>query len=392
MQYDVIIIGAGAAGLMCAIEAGKRGRRVCIMDHAKAVGEKIRISGGGRCNFTNFHTSPANYLSKNPRFCVSALARYTPADFIKLIEKHHIAYHEKTLGQLFCDGSSMQIIRMLLAECAAVNVSIMLNTSILAVTKQADHFVVACHDDQRCHAESLVIATGGLSIPKMGATGLGYDIAKQFGLTIIDPSPALVPFTVEETWLQTLRPLAGVSLDVIATIGGVRFQEGMLFTHRGLSGPAILQLSSYWQEQAYITLNLAPTIDVLAMLKQARQDTPKQEIHTAIARFIPKKLAQFLCAHHQYEGQLSDCSNATLEHIAASVNRWTVLPNGTEGFRTAEVTLGGVDTQQLSSKTFAATKVSGLYFIGEVIDVTGHLGGFNFQWAWASGHAAGQYV
>jgi predicted Rossmann fold flavoprotein len=387
IDYDVIIIGAGAAGLMCAIEAGKRGRKTLLLDHAKAVGEKIRISGGGRCNFTNIHTSHANYLSNNPRFCMSALARYKPADFIKLVEKHHIAYHEKTLGQLFCDGSSKQIIAMLLSECAAADVEIRINQAVHNVEKQDSGFMVKAHEDLSC--ESLVIATGGLSIPKMGATGFGYDIAKQFGLNIIELRPALVPFTFEQ---QKFASLAGISSEAIAECGSVNFREGMLFTHRGLSGPAILQISSYWREGAEVKLNLAPNIDVFDELKQMRQTNPRQELPTAIAQLLPKKLSHYICDASGFTGRLSDCSNAQLQTIATAINAWILRPDGTEGYRTAEVTLGGVDTRELSSKTMEANAIKGLYFIGEVVDVTGHLGGFNFQWAWASGYAAGQYV
>ena len=387
IDYDAIIIGAGAAGLMCAIEAGKRGRKTLLLDHAKSVGEKIRISGGGRCNFTNIHTSPANYISSNPRFCMSALARYTPADFIKLVEKHHIAYHEKTLGQLFCDGSSKQIIAMLLAECEAAGVEITLNQAVHTVEKKGLGFRVKAHEDLSC--QSLVIATGGLSIPKMGATGFGYDIAKQFGLNILELRPALVPFIFEQ---QTLAALAGISLEAIAECGSANFREGMLFTHRGLSGPAILQISSYWNDEQMVKLNLAPNVDVLEALKQMRQTNPRQELPTAVAQLLPKKLAQYICEASEVTGRLSDCSNAQFQAIANAINGWVVRPDGTEGYRTAEVTLGGVDTRGLSSKTMEANAVKGLYFIGEVVDVTGHLGGFNFQWAWASGHAAGQYI
>jgi predicted Rossmann fold flavoprotein len=389
IDYDVIIIGAGAAGLMCAIEAGKRGRKTLLLDHAKAVGEKIRISGGGRCNFTNIHTSLANYISSNPRFCMSALARYTPADFIKLVEKHHIAYHEKTLGQLFCDGSSKQIIAMLLAECEAAGVEIRLNQQVASARVEGLGFRVIQQNETDLDCQSLVIATGGLSIPKMGATGFGYDIAKQFGLNIVELRPALVPFIFEQ---QTLAALAGISLEAIAECGNANFREGMLFTHRGLSGPAILQISSYWNDEQMVKLNLAPNVDVFEALKQMRQTNPRQELPTAIAQLLPKKLANYICEASGIIGRLSDCSNTQFQAIATAINEWVVSPDGTEGYRTAEVTLGGVDTRELSSKTMEANAVKGLYFIGEVVDVTGHLGGFNFQWAWASGHAAGQYI
>ncbi len=392
MHYDVVIVGAGAAGLMCAIEAGRRGRRVLLLDKAAAVGEKIRISGGGRCNFTNIHTTPANYLSRNPQFCISALKRYTPAHFIALVEKHGIAYHEKTLGQLFCDGSSKQIITMLASECATAGVEIRLNAAIKKAGKLEKGFALTIGQEEVLEADSLVIATGGPSIPKMGATGWGYEIARQFGLTVVPPRAGLVPLTLDEVMLEKLRPLAGVSLEAIVSCNGMRFREGLLFTHRGLSGPSILQISSYWREGDEVTINFAPDEDVLSRLKEARQSNPKLEVPTVLAQILPKKLAQYLCDAGGYRGRIADSSNAQLEKIAADVQCWKVTPSGTEGYRTAEVTLGGVDTDELSSKTCEAKKVPGLYFIGEVVDVTGHLGGFNFQWAWASGHAAGQVV
>ncbi len=390
MQYDVIIIGAGAAGLMCAVEAGKRGRKVLLIDHAKSVGEKIRISGGGRCNFTNIHASPASYLSDNPHFCVSALKRYTQADFIRLVEKYNIKYHEKTLGQLFCDGSSKQIIDLLLAECAAAGVLIKVNTKVLSVEKTDSGFKV--NAGELLTAESLVIATGGPSIPKMGATGWGYDIARQFGLNIIEPRAALVPLTFDGKTLEKLQPLSGIAVDTIASCNGKSFTEAMLFTHRGLSGPVILQISSYWKEGDVVTINLAPKIDVFAKLKEHRITNPKQEVATVLAQILPKRLAQYMADEYGYQGRLADYSNQKLQAIADNIHKWQVIPSGTEGFRTAEVTLGGVNTEELSSKTFEAKKVQGLYFIGEVVDVTGHLGGFNFQWAWSSGYAAGQFV
>lgn len=392
MHYDVIIVGAGAAGLMCAVEAGKRGRRVLLIDKANAVGEKIRISGGGRCNFTNIHTTPDNYLSRNPHFCISALRRYTPAHFISLIEKHSIAYHEKTLGQLFCDGSSKQIIAMLVDECEVAGVQIRLNTTIEKIRNDAERFILTVSQREHVEADSVIIATGGPSIPKMGATGWGYDIAKQFGLNVVPPRAALVPFTLSETMMKQLRPLAGISLEAIVSCNGVTFREGLLFTHRGLSGPSILQISSYWHEGDEVSINFAPDEDVFSRLKVTRQSHPKLEIQTVLGQFLPKKLVQYLCDHGGYSGRLSDYSNKKLELIAKDINSWKIIPTGTEGYRTAEVTLGGVDTDELSSKTFEAKKVPGLFFIGEVVDVTGHLGGFNFQWAWASGHAAGQTV
>lgn len=389
--YDVIIIGAGAAGLMCAIEAGKRGRKTLLLDHARAVGEKIRISGGGRCNFTNIHTSPANYLSANPRFCVSALRRYTPRDFIALIEKHRIPYHEKTLGQLFCDGSAQAVIAMLSAECRAANVEIAVATTVNAISRNGTGFT-AVTNRGAFSAEALVIATGGPSIPKMGATGFGYDVARQFGLKVLTPRPALVPLTFSGDVLERCKSLAGVAVDAVVRTGKTAFAEALLFTHRGLSGPAILQISSYWREGEAIAIDLAPESDLFALLKEARASQPKQDLVTPLARILPKRLAQNLSEQAGVGGALADLSNAKLAEVAAIVNDWRLVPSGTEGFRTAEVTRGGVDTGALSSKTFECTTVPGLYFIGEVVDVTGHLGGYNFQWAWASGHAAGQYV
>lgn len=402
VAYDVIIIGAGAAGLMCAIEAGKRGRRVLILDHAKKVGEKIRISGGGRCNFTNIHATPANFLSQNPRFAISALKRFTPQDFIALVKKHQIAYHEKTLGQLFCDGSSQQIIDMLLDECEAVGVEIWLNVHIEQIFQgdgslapNPPPLCVRLRSDSAAEpieCASLVIATGGKSIPKMGATGFGYEVAEQFGIPIIPPTAALVPISFENPMLDYVNSLAGVALEVVASCNKTSFREGMLFTHRGLSGPAILQISSYWKKGDIITVNLAPDTDILALLKQEKQANNKQDISTILSRRLPKRLAQRIVEDHHCTSKLADTADAKLRTLADAINRWQIKPDGTEGFRTAEVTLGGVDTNALSSQTMAAKSLPNLYFIGEVVDVTGHLGGFNFQWAWASGYAAGQYV
>lgn len=373
--YDVIIIGAGAAGLMCAIEAGKRGRKTLLIDHAAAVGEKIRISGGGRCNFTNIGASSKNFLSQNSHFCISALKRYTQHDFIKLVEKHGIKYHEKTLGQLFCDTSSNEIINMLKKECDAAGVEILLQTEIIKIEPG-----FTLNDSFSC--KSLVIATGGPSIPKMGSSGFGYKIAEQFGLNIIPPRAALVPFVLN----QPFQDLIGVAADVTVSCNGTSFTEAMLFTHRGLSGPAILQISSYWKEGDAISLNFLP--NAFEVLKAKRQT--KQELQTVLAEFMPKKLARFLS--EGFPGQMTDMSNETLQKISNKLTDYQIKPTGTEGYRTAEVTLGGVDTNELSSKTFEAKKVPGLYFIGEVVDVTGWLGGYNFQWAWSSGHACGQFV
>lgn len=391
MNYDVVIIGAGAAGLMCAIEAGKRGRAVLVLESADTVAGKIRISGGGRCNFTNKDTAPANFLSNNPRFCISALRRYRPQHFIKLVEKHGITYHEKKLGQLFCDGKSSQIIEMLIGECDAVGAVIQTATEVGDVHKLDDGFrLFTSGDDITCH--SLVIASGGKSIPKMGATGFGYQLARQFDHTVIKPEPALVPLTFQSELLDKLKALAGVSVDARVSFGKKSFEEALLFTHRGLSGPAILQISSYWRSGEEIRINLAPTMDMFDHLKGAREEQPKLELHNLLGQQFARRLAQFICDEAAVDGRLADLSNQKLAKVAAQINDWRIRPGGTEGFRTAEVTRGGVDTREISSKTFESNKAPGLYFIGEVVDVTGHLGGFNFQWAWASGHAAGQFV
>lgn len=389
--HDIIILGAGGAGLFCAAEAGRRGRSVMVLDHAKTPGEKIRISGGGRCNFTNLHTSPKNFLSDNPRFCISALASYTQADFIALVNRHNIAWHEKTLGQLFCDGSAQQIIDMLLAECAAAGATIRLETKIKAVEKTATGFRVETGKGP-LQCTSLVVATGGLSIPKIGATGLAYDIARQFGLGVVAPRPALVPFTFDAAQKAALDGLAGVAVDATVKCGKTRFAEALLFTHKGLSGPAILQISSYWRPGEAIEIDLAPGTDIFRVLKEARTAHPKQEVETALARLIPKRLAGRWCERAGVTGRLADISDARLRVLAETTNRWRLVPAGTEGYRTAEVTAGGIDTRDLSSKTMEARTVPGLYFIGEAVDVTGHLGGFNFQWAWSSAWAAGRAV
>ncbi len=391
-NYDVVIIGAGAAGLMCAIEAGKRGKSVCLIDHAKAVGEKIRISGGGRCNFTNMNTSPKNFLSQNPKFCISALRSYTQHDFVSLVQNYKIAYHEKTLGQLFCDDSSNQIISMLLDECKKANVTIQLETSVTDISKQETGFTLETEQDTYS-CISLVIATGGKSIPKMGATGFGYDIAKQFGLNIIETRPALVPLTFADGALAKLKDLSGISVnDAIVSYGKTKFQEALLFTHRGLSGPSILQISSYWREGNDIEINLMPETNVFELLKTARTEHPKQEVQTQLSNIFAKRLSDYIADMTESLGRLADMPNKQLMRVGDAVNSWKIKPIGSEGYRTAEVTLGGVDTKELSSKTMEVKNVPGLYFIGEVVDMTGHLGGYNFQWAWSSGYAAGQYV
>ena len=389
-SHDVIILGAGAAGLMCAGVAGQRGRSVLVLEQARHPGEKIRISGGGRCNFTNLRASPANFLSENPRFCRSALSSFTQHDFIALVEKYGIAYHEKTRGQLFCDGSSRQIIDMLLEECRKARAQLRLGVRISAISKTESGFAVVT-DQGEFRARSLVVATGGPSIPKMGSSGFGYKVAEQFGLKIVPPRAALVPLTFDAALLAQFRDLSGVSVDAVVSCGKASFEEALLFTHRGLSGPAILQISSYWREGDDIVVDMAPGSDVLAALKAARRDHPRQELATALG-FLPKRLAQIVAEAITGPVRLADFSDKLLTEVASAVQRWRVRPNGTEGYRTAEVTLGGVDTAALSSKTFEARSVPGLYFIGEVVDVTGHLGGFNFQWAWSSGVAAGKYV
>ncbi|MCV9908080.1 NAD(P)/FAD-dependent oxidoreductase [Brucella sp. HL-2] len=387
-SVDVLVIGAGAAGMMCAIEAAKRGRSVVVLDHARKPGDKIRISGGGRCNFTNIHASPKNFLSQNPHFCISALSRYTQRDFIKLVDKHRIAYHEKTLGQLFCDGSATQIIDMLLDEMHRYGARLLLETSVESVEKTERGFVVR-HSGGTVSAKSLVIATGGKSIPKMGATGFGYDVATRFGLRIVETRPGLVPLTFEPNLLERLKPLAGVAVDAVVSCKKTKFAEAMLFTHRGISGPSILQISSYWREGDEIVISMLPKTDLFEALKEQRSKNGKQALQTALSFFIPKKLAQLIAADFPATN-LADLSDAVLRRAAAAVNDWHVKPAGSEGYRTAEVTLGGVDTRDLDSKNMEAKNVPGLYFIGEVVDVTGWLGGYNFQWAWSSGWCAGQ--
>ena len=390
-QFDVVIVGAGAAGMMCAIEAGKRGRRVLVIDHAKAAGEKIRISGGGRCNFTNLHTAPGNFISNNPSFAISALRRYGPKDFVALVDRYGIAWHEKTLGQLFCDGSARQIIDLLLTEMRLAAVTVRLSTTIDSIEKTSQGFRLSS-SGATILCDALVIASGGKSIPKMGASGFGYDVARQFGVPVAPTRPALVPLTFEIGLLERLKLLAGVATDAIAKVGKARFPEAMLFTHRGLSGPAILQISSYWREGDEIELDMAPQADVFDLLRRARTTSPKQGPATALAEHMPKRLAQHIIETLGLKGNLADCSDKSLRLVADAVKCWRVKPVGSEGYRTAEVTLGGVDTEALDSRTMAVKAVPGLHFIGEVVDVTGWLGGYNFQWAWASGWCAGQAV
>jgi hypothetical protein len=388
MKRDVIVIGAGAAGLMCAIEAGKRGRSVMVLEHSERIGKKILISGGGRCNFTNVNAGPENYLSANPHFCKSALARYRPADFIALVEKHGIAYHEKKLGQLFCDFSSRQIVELLQAECYAARVEIKLNCRVLNVKKSTNYQLETSTGSSEC--DSLVIATGGLSFPKIGATDFGYRIAKQFGLKMSATRPGLVPLLFNAEEQAAFGELSGISLEVAATAGDATFHENILFTHRGLSGPAILQVSNYRDETGPITLDLLPGKNATDLL--ATQRNSNKELKTALSQFLPQRFVQQWCARVSPSRPLNRYSAVELKDVARRLHAWQIQPAGTEGYSKAEVTLGGVDTGELSSKTMESRQVPGLYFIGEVVDVTGWLGGFNFQWAWASGHAAGQFV
>jgi len=391
VHHDLIIIGGGAAGLMCAIEAGKRGRRVLLIEHANRVGKKILMSGGGRCNFTNLHASPQNFLSANPHFCKSALARYTQWDFIALVERHRIAYHEKELGQLFCDESSKQIVRMLLDECEAASVRIETDCTVLAVAR-ADAGYVLETSLGRVTADALVIATGGLSIPKMGATGFGYALARQFGHSLRPTRAALVPLTLSGRPQEQYADLSGIALPVEASANGQTFRAGLLFTHRGLSGPAILQISSYWQPGDALSLDLLPEDDAAAWLLREQAERPALELKTMLAERLPKRLAQRLCEIAWPSRPLRQYRPAELRIIGGQLKAWTIAASGTEGYRTAEVTLGGVDVDELSSTTMESRLLPGLYFIGEVVDVTGHLGGFNFQWAWASGVAAGKAI
>ena len=387
-RSDVIVIGAGAAGMMCAIRAGQRGRSVVVLDHAKAPGDKIRISGGGRCNFTNIHASPKNFLSANPHFSKSALARFTPSDFVAMVDRHKIAWHEKTLGQLFCDDSAKDIIRMLLDEMQAAGARLELRTEIVAVEKTEDGFRVSTSEGE-CHATSLVIATGGKSIPKMGATGFAYRIAEQFCLPLIETRPGLVPLTLDPALLESVAPLSGIAAPAELRHGRTAFREALLFTHRGLSGPAILQISSYWREGDEITVDIEPDVDLLAHLKAAKQANGRQSAQTALGEVLPKRLAQYLTERAGVTGNMADMSDKVLARLVDSAQNWTIKPSGSEGYRTAEVTLGGIDTAALDSRSMQAKAVPGLHFIGECVDVTGWLGGYNFQWAWASGVAAG---
>ena len=391
--FDVAVIGAGAAGMMCAAVAGQRGKRVVLIDHAEKLAEKIRISGGGRCNFTNIDTTPQNFLSQNPHFCKSALSRYTPKDFIDLIKRYAIPFHEKHKGQLFCDRSAEDIIQMLKAECEVGKVSWRMPTAVRKLGKQGEAFHIAT-DAGEIIAQQVVIATGGLSIPKIGATDFAFRIAKQFDIKLIEPRPALVPLTFSEADWQSFIPLAGISLEVDVATGdkktGGQFREDLLFTHRGLSGPAVLQISSYWKDSAALKLNLLPTLDVAQELLAAKHQV-KKNLANHLSQWLPVRLIEGWLQVHAFkpDARLADMPDQQLRRLGAAINQWQIAPNGSEGYRKAEVTLGGVDTRELSQQSMMTNKVPGLYFIGESVDVTGWLGGYNFQWAWASGSAAG---
>ena len=393
-HYDVIILGAGAAGLMAGIEAGKRGRKVLVLDHAQSPGEKIRISGGGRCNFTNVNATVKagrdRFISNNPRYAYSALSRYTPEHFIALVDTHAIPFHEKTLGQLFCDGSSQQIINLLVSELRKARGTLLLETRVESVSHADGSFTVMTPEETLI-GQSLIVATGGKSIPKMGATGLAYQLAGQFGLAVTETRPALVPLTFEPRILERLAPLSGIAVDPTRiSVHKRSFEEAMLFTHRGLSGPAILQISSYWREGDAIVIDLFPTGNLGDILRRARADTPKLQLQTILSQHLAKRLAQMLAEEIGITTMMGDMSDKSFQRIEDSLRRWTIKPTGSEGYRTAEVTLGGIDTDGLDSTTMAARNLPNLYFVGEAVDVTGWLGGYNFQWAWSSGWAAGQ--
>jgi predicted Rossmann fold flavoprotein len=391
VHTDLIIIGGGAAGLMCALTAGRRGRSVRVIEHANRCGKKILMSGGGRCNFTNTGTSAENFISRNRHFCKSALARYRPTDFIAMVEHHGIAYHEKELGQLFCDDSSKQIVRMLLDECAAAGVQIDLSCTVEQVLREPDGFHLHTSQGVRT-APAVVVASGGLSIPSMGASGFGHELARQFGLRVLPTRAGLVPLTLSGTHQERLQDLSGVALPVTATANQRSFSNYLLITHRGISGPAILQISSYWQPGDQLQLDLLPQGDALALLQEQLKARPAAELRSVLADLLPKRFAQRLCEHWFASKPMRQYTQFELRAIADSLQSWPLVASGTEGYRTAEVTLGGVDTDELSSTTMESKRVPGLYFIGEVVDVSGWLGGYNFQWAWASGHAAGTAV
>ena len=391
MDVDVIIIGAGASGLMCAIEAGKRGRKVLVLDHANRAGKKILMSGGGRCNFTNYTVEPSHYLSNNPHFCKSALSRYTQWDFLALITKYQIPFHEREHGQLFCNDSAKDILGLLLQECAAAGIIIQLNTTIDSIALSAERFRL--NTAQGVYkSQSLVVATGGLSIPKMGATPLGYKIAQQFGIPVVPTRAGLVPLTLQPSDKALFSPVSGIAVPCIVSNERQQFKENVLFTHRGLSGPAILQISSYWLAGEFIEINLLPDSDLEMCLKETRQQKVKNSLKTVLDYYLPKRLVTCLIPEELLNLPMPDLSDRHIQQVTSQLHHWTIRPNGTEGYRTAEVTVGGIDCNAVSSKTMESKQVPGLYFIGEVVDVTGWLGGYNFQWAWSSAWCAGQYV
>ena len=390
-NYDVIVIGAGAAGLMCSIEAGKRKRSVCLIEHTSKIAEKIRISGGGRCNFTNLYSSDRNFISKNIHFSKSAFGKYDQNDFVSLVSKHNIEYYEKKLGQLFCKKSAREIIEMLISECKDQDIKIKLETSVITISKEKDTYFVKTNKGN-FSSKSLVVATGGLSIPKIGATDFGYRIAKQFNLNITNLFPALVPLTFKNDTLEFCKNLAGISINASVAIDKISFEEGLIFTHRGVSGPSILQISSYWEEGKPITINLLPSVNFYEILTNKRLNSAKTNISNILSEFLPKKLATAICDKLNINKKISETSNNDLHKLTNFVHNWSIVPDGTEGYKTAEVTIGGVNTNEISSSTMECKKHPGLFFIGEVLDVTGHLGGHNFQWAWSSGFVAGQHV
>ena len=392
INFDVVVIGAGAAGLMCAIEAGKRNKKVLIIEHTSKIAEKIRISGGGRCNFTNIYSNTENFLSNNKHFCKSAFSKYSQNDFIDLVKKHKIKFHEKKLGQLFCDNSAKDIIEMLITECETQKVEIQLNTKIKSIIREKNIYILETEKKERFVCSSLVVATGGLSIPKIGASDFGYKIANQFNLKVTNLYPALVPLTFKDDILEFCKSLAGVSIEASVKVNKTIFNEGLIFTHRGISGPSILQISSYWKPDRSIEVNLLPQNSMYKTLKERRVKTPKQNISNVLSDFLPNKLAIAITSLLNTNQKIGEASNSTLNKISNFINKLNVLPTGTEGYKTAEVTLGGIDTNEINSATMECKKYSGLYFIGEVVDVTGHLGGHNFQWAWSSGFVAGQNV
>ncbi len=390
LKFDVVVIGAGGAGMMCAIHAGRRGRKVALVDHATVIGRKILISGGGRCNFTNIHAGPDNYVSANPHFAKSALSRYSPGDFIEMVENHGIAYHEKKLGQLFCDGSASQIVDMLVGESEQAGVTFFKGRIVKQVIKEDGFLIHTNNETLSC--QSLVIATGGLSIPQIGATGFGYDIAKQFNVNVLETVPALDGFNFSSGDLSKFKELTGVSVDSIVSVNKAAFRENILFTHTGLSGPASLQASLYWKKGNSISINVAPDMDLVSYFNDRFADGSNKEVKNILAEIIPRRLAEIFCTMENIKGNISELSEAKLRSLTARLQSWQIAPQGTVGYKKAEVTRGGVDTNALSSQTMEVKKVPGLYFIGEVVDVTGQLGGYNFQWAWASGYAAGSAV